>query len=158
MLDMRDATARDAFLAVFPIARRAYVTNCFLFACRRGASMPAAVVAAVEHDLLQAAARACRWHERAARDRAVYDVIRAQHEAALAFAGWALAWERLTPADKARLRAGQREQYQHAWMDQQLATAKQLAYVRALGYTGDVTSKAHASELIERLKRERRAA
>ena len=158
MLDMRDTTARDAFLAVFPTTRRAYVTNCFLFACRRGASTPAAVLAAVERELLQAVARASHWRERAARDQEVYAVIRAQHAAALAFAGWALAWERLTPTDKARLRAGQREQYLRAWMEEQPATARQRAYVRALGYTGDVTSKAHASELIERLKRERRAA
>jgi hypothetical protein len=38
-------------------------------------------------------------------------------------------------------------------MEQQPASDKQIAYIRALGFTGDVLSKAHASELIERLKR-----
>lgn len=148
-----DPHASKAFLERFDPARRSYVMNLFCFAIRRGMRTPLQVLVSVEQELRQVYARSGNWPDMQARTELVYTMINQYFEEALAFAVYALEWEKLTPAEKQRQRAAKGEEYRMAWMEQQPATDRQRSYLQLLGYTGDVTSKAHASELIERLKR-----
>lgn len=152
-----DATTDGrAFLARFPTTRRSYVANTFLFAVRHGATTPDQVLARVRQSLHEA--KAWSWSDDIERIDLLLTTMDEHPDEAHAYAIWALAWERLTPAQKERHRAGKSETFRRAYMEQQPATARQIAYVRALGYAGEVTSKAHATELIDRLRGERRAA
>ena len=71
----------------------------------------------------------------------------------MAFAAWAIAWEALPPAEKERQKAAKSEPHRQTWMQQQPPTEKQRSYLLAFGYHGEITSKAHASELIDRIRR-----
>lgn len=142
----------------FPNNRRAYVANAFLYAVRAGARTPLQVLIAVNHTLEETRARALRWSQTsdtAARSDDLYGVLHEHHDEAMAFARWALAWEALPQAERDRIKAEKGAVYRQAYMEQQPATDKQVAYLRALGYQGEVTSKAHASELIDQLQRDR---
>ena len=154
---MATGTPRDddrSFLNHFPNARKSFVANAFLFAVRRGARTPLQVLAAVQHELR----RANTWSsdERQARNQEVLDTIAEHHEEAMAFCRYALDYEALPPAEKERRKAEQGAPHRQAWMSQQPPTAKQCAYLEVLGYRGEITSRQHASELIEQLKRQPR--
>lgn len=146
-----------AFLERFESPRRSYVTNLFVYAVRRGMRTPHQVMASVEQELRDVFARSGNWPDTLERTELVYTLLHQYYAEALAFAIWALAWETLTPAQKQQQRAAKGEEFRQAWMEQQPATDRQQSYLKALGYAGEVTSKAHASELIERLKRGVRA-
>lgn len=141
------------FLNRFPQAHKSYVANLFLLSVRRGARTPDAVMASVRQELRTCQERARYWHNGESESR--YTEVAAtlnEHPAeARAYAQWALEWERLTPAEKERERNQNGEAYRQAWMRQQPATAKQRSYLAALGYEGEITSKQHASELIDQL-------
>ncbi len=145
---------RDIFLAYFDNPRRSFVTNLFLHAVRRGERTPRRVLAAVNAEIRACQERAQYWgrEDSSTRYDEAQEVILLHPDEALAFCSWALDWERLTPAEKRHYRGAQGEQFRRDWMKQQPATDRQIAYVRALGYTGEVTSKAHASELIDQLR------
>jgi hypothetical protein len=68
------------------------------------------------------------------------------------FIDWCSEYEALPREARERLKAGRGEEHRRAYFARQPATEKQVAYCRALGWTGPVESKAHASEIIERLK------
>ncbi len=144
-----------ALLERFIPTRRSYVANTFLYSVRSGARTPAKVLADVEHELSETAKRSRRWgfSETVERTEAVYSVLNEFHDEALAFAAWAIRWEALPPAERERQKAAKGAIHKQAYMEQQPATDKQVAYIRSLGYQGVVTSKAHASSLIEQLKR-----
>ncbi len=144
-----------ALLERFPNARRSYIANTFLYAVRAGARTPSKVLADVEHALSETAIRSRRWGftETVERTEEVYSVLNEFHDEALAFAAWAIAWEALPAAERQRQKQAKGAPHRQAYMAQQPATDKQVAYIRSLGYHGPVTSKAHASTLIEQLKR-----
>jgi hypothetical protein len=153
------ASARDAFLAHFPTARRSFVCNQFLYAVRRGANVPSLVVASVEAELRRAQQWVRHWDRDDQERYADLTAAIAEHRTeALAFAMWALRWEQLTPEQKARHRAQQSSPHIQAWMQTQPPTEKQRRYLEALGHTGDIESRQHASELIEQLRRRREVA
>ena len=144
-----------ALLELFPNARRSYVANTFLHSVRAGARTPHKVLADVEHALSETAKRSRRWgfSETVERTESIYSILNEYHDEALAYAAWAIRWEALPPAERERQKRAKGEVHRQAYMEQQPATDKQVAYIRALGYEGPVTSKAHASSLIEQLKR-----
>lgn len=152
-------TGNRDLLNRFLQARRSYVANTFLFAVRRGARTPDAVMASVKQELRTCQERAQYWHDAdgEARYTEVAATINEYPEEARAFAIWALEWEQLSRAEKARQRDQDGDAYRQAWMRQQPATDKQRAYLAALGYEGEITSKQQASELIDRLATARRA-
>jgi hypothetical protein len=149
------APDRDAFLNHVPTDRRSHITNLVLHAVRRGAKTPSAVLAAVEAEIATCQERARYWNntDSLARYDEVAAIFAAHRTEALAFCAWGLAWERLTPEQKARHRAAKGETYRRAYMEQQPATEAQLRYLAHLGHTGEVTSMAQASALIEQLRR-----
>jgi hypothetical protein len=154
-LDQRTNEDGRALLERFPGTRRSYVANTFLYAVRSGARTPGKVLADVEHELSETAKRSRRWGftETVERTESIYSILNEYHDEALAFAAWAIRWEALPPAERERQKRAKGEVHRQAYLDTQPATDKQIAYIRALGYHGPVTSKAHASSLIEQLKR-----
>ncbi len=150
-LDQRTSDDGRALLERFPNARRSYVANTLLYAVRAGARTPAEVLAAVEHELRETAKRSRRWGftDTVERTEAVYSILNEYHDEALAFAAWAIAWEALPPAERERQKKAKGAPHRQAYLDTQPATDKQVAYIRSLGYQGVVTSKGHASRLIE---------
>jgi hypothetical protein len=143
-----------ALLQRFPSARRSYVANTFLHAVRAGARTPLQVLAHVEHALSESAIRSRRWgfSETVERTEMVYSILNEYHDEALVFCEWAIWWESLPPAERDRQKAARGAEYRTAYMAQKPASDKQISYVRSLGYTGEITSSAHASELIDRLR------
>ena len=139
----------------FPNARRSYVANNFLYAVRAGARTPLQVLAAVNETLRETHARSQRWSFTGTiqRTEEVMAVLVDYHDEAMAFAAWALAWEALPPAEKERQKATKGAVHRQTYMEQQPPTDKQRSYLAALGYTGEITSKAHASELIDKILR-----
>lgn len=144
--------ARAAFLAHFPTNRRSTITNMFLHAMRGNGRCAPHVLCAVEYELYQRMEHSRDWPEDKQRYEEARTIIHEHHDDAHAFAEWALAWEKLTPQQKAQRRAGQSGPHIRQWMSTQPPTAKQLAFLEALGHTGEVTSKQEASELIDRLR------
>jgi len=144
-----------ALLERFPSNRRSYISNTFLYAVRSGARTPGKVLTDVEHELSETAKRSRRWGftDTIERTESIYSILNEFHDEALAFAAWAIRWEALPPAERERQKRAKGEVHRQAYMEQQPATDKQVAYIRSLGYQGPVTSKAHASSLIEQLKR-----
>jgi hypothetical protein len=145
---------RRAWLAEQPQKRQSTVANDFLHAIRgHAARLPQEVLAYARQAAVH---RSCsQWNtpqERAYWQQVAREIREEKRAAALAFAEWCLAYESLDPEAKRQLKAGRGEQYRVRWMAAQPPSEKQIAYLRALGYQGEVQSKAHASELIDSLR------
>lgn len=147
-------TDRRAFLAFFPDHEKSHLTNIFLQAVRAGAADVDAVYVAVEVDLRERLRAAALHRDKDSHEKIDTYLYYFEHfpESACDFADWALAWERLTPAEKARERAAKAAPHVREHMAGQPPTERQLAYLRSLGWRGEVASKAHASELITALR------
>ena len=63
-----------------------------------------------------------------------------------------LTWERLPRPDRDRQKAARAEQFRRDWQRTQPPTEPQLKYLAALGWTGEVSDRLAASELIDRLR------
>ena len=124
---------------------------------RRGEGDPAAIRAAAEARLLAWEGRDDRHRDatRAAAARAALDAMAGHPDELAAFIAHCAEWERLPAAERERLRAQRGDQHRRQWLEEQPATPKQRDYLRALGYTGAIRSKAHASQLIDELKQRR---
>ena len=152
--DQRTTDDGCALLERFPQARRSYVANTFLYAVRAGAQTPLQVLAAVMHELRETSARSQRWGftDTIQRTDEVHTVLVEHHDEAMAFAQRAIAWEALMPTEKERQKAAKGAVHRQTYMEQQPPTDKQRGYLAALGYHGEITSKAHASDLIDQLR------
>ncbi len=153
--DHRTTDDGRALLEHFPNARRSYVANTFLYAVRAGARTPLQVLASVNETLRETHARSQRWRftDTVQRTEEVMAVLVEHHDEAMAFAAWALAWEALPQAEKDRQKAAKGAAHRQTYMEQQPPTDKQRSYLAALGYHGEITSKAHASDLIDKIRR-----
>lgn len=149
-----DHTTRDRFASHFdPTTEIPLVNHIFLRAIRGGASTIDGVYTRVEialrEDLRDAALR--RDKERHAKIENIIYYFEHFPEEACDYARYYLAWERLTPEQKRAARAAQDNPGRDARMATQPASEKQIAYARSLGYTGEITSKLHASQIIDGL-------
>ena len=143
---------RRLFLACVPEGLRSQITNVLLARVRAGAHSPEAVV---DDALRRLRERIGGWGKEDPQVREMLGLLIRHRADALLFASWCLAWEQLPAAEKERQKAARGDEHRRVWLDQQPATAKQCDYLRALGYEGEVKSKRHASELIDRLKQAR---
>jgi hypothetical protein len=145
---------RRKFLERFPTTQCGHIMNMFLLPIRQGVSEPAEIVRRVEHSFLQRECNGVRYRDLVAQQRArwVLDGLSAYPDEALALAGWAVEYEALPPAERERLKLERGADHRRDWMSRQEPTPKQLAYIRALGFTGRVESRQHAADLIESLK------
>ncbi len=143
---------RRRFLGHVPDPLRSPIANVVLGSVRAGAHAPEA---AVDDAVRRLRGRLGGWGQE---DPAVRQMLALllQHRAdALLFAEWCLEWERLPAAEKGRQKAVRGEEHRRQWLEDQPPSAKQVGYCRSLGYLGEIRSKRHASELIDRLKHAR---
>lgn len=144
MMTLEDFLTPHPFLESFEPNERSAVSNDFLYTIRRlGPTTPKAVCKAV-----WAETQETHWRERSAKLRSV---LAADPKGALDYAARQLAWEALPPSDKQKVKAMKQQAGIAAWQITQPPTAKQLAYLEGLGYTGEVRHRRHASELIDAL-------
>jgi len=73
--------------------------------------------------------------------------------ATLDFCAYVIWREQLPAEQRQRLKQERTTEHARAWLEEQPATASQMSYLKALGYSGPVASRAHASSLIDVLKR-----
>ena len=139
------------FLERFEPRQRGHIANLFLAPVGMGMTEPHRIVSAVRQGLLKQSVKCKRWGNLATvqRNEHIIQRIDAHFSEALDYARWAIQWDRLSYPEKQRVKA-------ERWMAQQPATERQTKYLRSLGYDGEVESKLHASELIDRLLKEGR--
>jgi hypothetical protein len=121
---------------------------------RRGESGPAAIRATAE-------ARPLAWEgcddrrrdaTRAAAARAALDAMTGHPDELAAFVRHCIANESLPAEERRQLKVERNEPYRREWMGQQPPTEQQVRYCRMLGYQGAIESKAHAADIIDRLR------
>ncbi|MDP9374283.1 MAG: hypothetical protein M3Q65_17870 [Chloroflexota bacterium] len=143
---------RRSFLAHVPEELRSQITNVLLARVRVGAHSPQTVI---DDALRRLRERVGGWGREDPNVREMLGLLIRHRADALLFAAWCIEWEQLPAAEKERQKASRGEEYRHRWLDEQPPTPKQIGYCRSLGYTGEIRSKRHASELIDGLKRAR---
>ncbi len=148
---------RRQLLDYFPRHQRSTVANIFLGAVRAGATTVPDVLQRVERAFLGRLDAGQRYRDVLAQQqaRAALDILAAHPHRAADLAAWCLEWEALPREERERLKAQRGDEHRRQWLEEQPATPKQRDYLRALGYTGEIRSKAHASQLIDELKRAR---
>lgn len=144
-----DFTTLRAFLARFPQNQKSTVANLFLAPVRRGIRTPDAVRAAVYAELRDSIARAVRSGYSSDRDQFILDQMQHDYDGSLDYARYAIAYEQMSPAEKARMKSTRAQEGIDAWMDRQEPTEKQVGYLRGRGYDGPIDSRRHASALID---------
>lgn len=137
------------FLARFPDDAKSQTCNVFLSAVRSGHTTPLTVLAAVGLEL----ERRLQSPYREPKILQLHKLISYHNAEAVDMARWAIEWEQMTPKERRRIKAERTEQYRDEYMGTVEPTEKQLTYLRALGHTGPVESRKHASQLIDQLKR-----
>lgn len=140
---------RRQLLSHYPEHQRSAMANLFLFAVRRGAGDPEAVLATALADLR---GRLGTWGREEGTVRAQLATLMQHRAAALNFAGWALAWESLPREERERQKAQRGDQHRQRYLDTLEPTERQVRFCRSLGWSGAIESRAHASEIIDRLK------
>ena len=121
---------------------------------RQGVSDAAAIRAAAEARLLAWEGRDDRHRDtsRAAAARAALDAMVEHPDELAAFIRHCVAWEALPRGKRAAVKQARGHEYRQQWLAAQPATERQIAFCRALGYTGPIESKQHASEIIDKLR------
>lgn len=153
---MPQVQASKTLLDHFGHALRSTVANLYLHPIREGrAGEPRAVHAAVVRTLHERREQARRggWRESFELADAILDTITRYEEDALAYAAWALEWEALPPEERRRQKGERSAQHMAAVMDRQAPTEKQVAFIRKMGFTNPIPSKAFASSVIDCLTR-----
>jgi hypothetical protein len=158
-----------AFLDLFPRTERSPVATMFLNVIRRGVDTEGRVIQAVavalgnkivdaEHWLAVSVNAESPWSDdyraRVERLRQWHHILDTNFDAAVAYAGYCLAYEALPREEREKFKAGRPTNPD--WGSEP-ATDKQKAYLTgALRYTGDMQgmTKRQASELIAWLKKE----
>ncbi len=144
--------ASKAFLDRFEQPLKSSISNLFLAPVRSGAArFPRAVLAEVLRELQGRRARAAAggWRETFELAGTILATIAAHEGEAIAFGAWALEWEALPREERERQKRQRGDQYRISYMDRQAPTEKQVEYLRRMGYTGRIDSKAHASSLVD---------
>ena len=143
---------RQRFLNLIGLTHRSAVTNIVLQQARQGIEDPDAVVAGVVSTLEARIAAAWASDLSRARDSLTLSIIEQHPDEATGFARWAISYAELSPEAVKHHKREEREQHIDAWLSNQPPTERQVAFLRGLGHTDDVTSKLQASQLIAQLR------
>lgn len=146
------ATCRAAFAAHFDAKTEIPLLNAILLTIIRDGTVDVdsaytALEIALRDGLRAAASR--RDKERHAKLDTIIYCFEHFPEEACDYIGYYLWWESLSPAEKQAEREPQRLAAVANHQRQHPASEKQMAYLRALGYSGPVASRKHASDIIE---------
>lgn len=144
-----DLTTLRAFLDYFPPLGRSHVANLFLRPVRQGITTPDGVYAAVFAELRENIERQRTWGRENVRDQGILDQMRRSYDDAMDYARYAIEYEKLTPAEKQRIKDGRADHEIGKRLDAEEPTEKQVAYLRKRGYAGPIYSKKFASSLID---------
>ena len=148
-----DPVTARRWLEQFPAPRRSAIANWYHYAVRNSACSPADVV----HQVMQTVQRRLQWARDPAETAHLHTVLKAlqtDRSGALAYAASVIIYEYMPADARQQVKAERATLYLQEAMRGQLVTAKQTAYLRALGYTGPhPEDRAAASALIDRLKR-----
>jgi hypothetical protein len=152
--DPNNDTGSRHFLEHFEPRQRSHVVNCFLEQIRMGKTQPERVISDIQKGIRDQNRRylASGVLETVNRNNKFLDFLSAYKAEALSFVRWAIWWESLPREERSIFKAKRGEQYRRLYLESQPPTEKQISYLRSLGWTGEVKSKLHASELIEKLK------
>lgn len=145
---------REGFLGAIPDDLKSQVANGVLASADAGEDAPDAIY---QDAIAQLRGRLAGRGAGDAGVRAILGLLLRHRVEAIAYCAWCLDWERLSPAEKARLKAARGEEYRQAYQEAEPPTEKQCAYLRRLGYQAEPRSKRHASELIDQLVKGRAA-
>ena len=149
--NLNSATGRPRpFLDRLNPGHRSSAANSFLAVVRSGETDPDVIIAIVTAEA-RARVNRCLGSD-GDRYRGLITALRNYPDDARAEAEYALRWESLTPAEKAREKARRSVEGINAWMESQDPSDKQLDLLSKLGHDGDPpASKAEASRLIDGL-------
>lgn len=89
-----------------------------------------------------------KWHT-------LVEVMKANYDASLDMAEWAVWWEALPDKERQKIKSGNRETFMLGWMENQPPTDKQIEYLTALGCKEIPETRLEASNLIEVYKSRR---
>jgi len=139
------------FLEHFEPGHRGAVASWFYQAVRQGEDSPRRVCSHVYRYLSD---YLVRWgdYPGGVRKQQVLAVMRGDRGGALALAEYAIWYESLPEAERTAIKQRNEEEGKRQWMVTQPPTNKQRSLLERLGYAGTIESRAHASELIEKLK------
>ena len=143
-----------AWLEHFAPRRRSPIANWFHYAVRAGADRPALVVAEVQATI----ARRLQWadHAGSAQLTPVLEALHTDRAGALAYAQHVMAYAALPYAQRQQVKAERSLAFLTEAMRGKAPTPAQLAYLRSLGYQGELpTDRAAASTLIDALSRQK---
>jgi len=143
---------RRQFLDRIGITRRSPVTNIFLCQARQGIEDPLAIVQGVLETLRSRIATPSASDLSRGRDSLLLGIVEQHPDEATGFARWAISYAELSPEAVKHHKREEREQHIDAWLSNQPPTERQVAFLRGLGHTDDVTSKLQASQLIAQLR------
>ncbi len=151
MLGSRDFAAHFDATTEIPL-----VNTIFLAAIRGGSSTVDDVYTAVEisvREQLREAAQHRNKERHAKLDNMIY-YFEHYPEEACQYAEYYLWWETLSKEEKDKEREPTRIGAIADHQRQQPASEKQITYLRSLGYSGAVSSKKHASDIIEAITKQ----
>jgi hypothetical protein len=141
-----------AWLEHFPPERRSAIANWFHYSVRSGIPVPAAVLVAGERTILRRL-----WWCKDLDDDWLHLVLARLQDArrgAMAYAQSVIEYEALPYEARRRLKAERSIAYLQDAMRGKAVTPAQLAYLRALGHSGEPpVDRAAASQLIDQLKK-----
>lgn len=136
------SAAAQGFLDEFPREKKSTVANKFLFTVRSGIKDPRIVVDATRRRL---SPQFDGW---------LIDKMDFNPSGALSFAAWAVAYEAQPYEERQVQKETKAEQYREEFMKTKPPSERQLAYLKALGYTGSPPETMEdASLFIEKHKR-----
>lgn len=148
--DTTNATAEEPtpFLELFLRVRRGVIGQPFHAAAADGAGTPEAVIRWVQADCIDKIG--CEWtsEDRRQELRDLLWALGSDRQDALRFAQKVLDWRALPPAEREKRKAERAEAARLEWMATKEPTEKQIALLRKLGYSGEVTDRAQASRMI----------
>jgi len=148
---MRDKQA--SLLDRFADSRRTVPAQAFFRTIRFGAKAPADVLMIVKHDLRDRCRMPWTTTEQRGEYEQIISVIDAHRDEALEFAAACIRREQAPPEERQRLRWMAATEGKRRWQETQQPTEAQRAYLRVLGWEGEVGNRREASELIDRLRR-----
>ncbi len=132
-----EANSVSSFLDNFPVERRSTVSNAFLTAVRDGLKDPSHVVARVVLDT------------EGTRNDDISQMIDRHPNQAQEYAMNRVAYESLPWEERQKIKAYISNRAKQQWMESNPPSAKQVSYLRKLGYTGEINSMQEASRLID---------
>lgn len=138
----------EAFIQHFEVPKRSTISNAFLDAIRRDKARDAREVV---DNVLNQAVEWLRWPDKRQRGELTIALIGEFEAEALAYADGKFAYLALSDEERADVKDGKAKEHMEAWMEKQPPTEKQLAVLRAKGYSGDAlpTNRLAAKRLLD---------